>query len=98
MAKSISAFEGSNEVRHLNKSSVNVASGSKETSVDATKTFARTVPFSANDIGYVTVDPSLMTAEKSGVTYDITKSLENGIALENHTGSEIDRIKMLIKL
>ena len=77
MAKSISAFEGSNEVRHLNKSSVNVASGSKETSVDATKTFARTVPFSANDIGYVTVDPSLMTAEKSGVTYDITKSLEN---------------------
>lgn len=77
MAKSISAFEGSNEVRHLNKSSVNVASGSKETSVDATKTFARTVPFSANDIGYVTVDPSLMTAEKGGVTYDITKSLEN---------------------
>lgn len=77
MAKSISAFEGSNEVRHLNKSSVNVASGSKETSVDATKTFARTVPFSAGDIGYVTVDPSLMTAEKSGVTYNITKSLEN---------------------
>lgn len=77
MAKSISAFEGSNEVRHLNKSSVNVASGSSETSIDATKAFARTVPFSAADIGFVTVDPSLMTTEKNGVTYNITKNLEN---------------------
>lgn len=76
MAKSISAFEGSNNVRRLNKSSVNVAASSSAATVDATKTFARTVPFTAEDIGFVTVDPSLMTAEKSGVTFDITNSLD----------------------
>ena len=76
MAKSISAFEGSNNVRRLNKSSVNVAASSSAATVDATKTFARTVPFTAEDIGFVTVDPSLMTAEKSGVIFDITNSLD----------------------
>ena len=76
MAKSISAFEGSNNVRRLNKSSVNVAASSSAATVDATKTFARTVPFTAEDIGFVTVDPSLMTAEKSGVAFDITDSLD----------------------
>lgn len=76
MVKSTSAFEGSNNVRRLNKSSVNVAASSSAATVDATKTFARTVPFTAEDIGFVTVDPSLMTAEKSGVTFDITDSLD----------------------
>lgn len=76
MARSISSFEGSNEVRHLNKSSINVAAGSSETAVDATRAFARTVPFTFEDVGYVTVDPSLMTSEKSGVTYNISESLD----------------------
>ena len=77
VAKCNGAFEGSNEVRHINKSSVNVASGSSETKVEARRSFARTKAFSAEDIGFVTVDPAMMTSDKSGVTYDITQSLEN---------------------
>ena len=77
VAKCNGAFEGSNEVRHINKSSVNVASGSSETKVEARRAFARTKAFSAEDIGFVTVDPAMMTSDKSGVTYDITQSLEN---------------------
>lgn len=77
VAKCNGAFEGSNEVRHINKSSVNVANSSSETKVEARRAFARTKAFSAEDIGFVTVDPAMMTSDKSGVTYDITQSLEN---------------------
>lgn len=74
--KAVKSFEGSNNLRHLNKSSINNTSAMSDTEVDATRSFARTVAFSADDIGFVTVDPSLMTTEKDGVTYNITQSLD----------------------
>lgn len=53
--KVISSFEGSNNLRHYNKSIINVSSSSSETSsLDATNAFKRTVAFTPDDIGYTT--------------------------------------------
>lgn len=74
--KAIETFKGCNEIRFLNKSSINMASTCSDNEMDATGAFRRTREYTAEDIGFTTGNHSSITVEKSGARAIVTNSLD----------------------